>query len=52
MAIVERSIVDFLRARDQLTKCGNGFGEQHGIRSVSGRLHLFIPITSQLWTVK
>jgi hypothetical protein len=47
MAIVERPIVGVSRACDQLAKRGNGFGEQPGIRSVSGRLrHLFIPITS------
>ena len=47
MAIVERPIIGVSRACDQLTKRGNGFGEQPGICSVSGRLrHLFIPITS------
>ncbi|MGF6312652.1 hypothetical protein ABIB82_006545 [Bradyrhizobium sp. i1.8.4] len=52
MAVVERLVGGVMRTGDQLTKRRNGLGEQHGIRSVSGRLHLFIPITSQLWTVK
>lgn len=48
MAIVERSIVDFLRTRDQLTKRCNGFGKQSCVCCVSGRLrHLFIPVTSE-----
>ncbi|KRQ96325.1 hypothetical protein CQ10_31265 [Bradyrhizobium valentinum] len=38
MAIVERPIVGVSRACDQLTKRGNGFGQQHYIVRAIGRV--------------